>query len=342
MTKDVVRFRSKRELYEADSCEALKVAVRRGETELHAFGRGGYPGQQLPDHVLRQVRAVGFWSAPYDQRWGLDWHRNEGIEICYVSKGHAAFQVAGGEEHELKAGCVTVTRPWQMHRVGNPRITACTLHWLILDVGVRRPNQRWVWPPWLGLSDRDLYDLTTLLSTNEQPVWRGDSDIRDSYLRLAKLVQDGHADRDESRIRLQIGELLVALTELLRRAEPDLDRSLVSSERTVQLFLGSLATRLDEPWTLDTMAKECGLGRSQFAQYCQQLTNATPGRFLNNLRIDRAKDLLSSPMACSISDIAVQCGFGTSQYFATAFRKRTGIAPSDYRAVTRDRLEHAG
>jgi hypothetical protein len=42
-------------------------------------------------------------------------------------------------DYNLSRGNLTVTRPWQLHRVGNPNGTACRLHWIILDRGIRRP-----------------------------------------------------------------------------------------------------------------------------------------------------------------------------------------------------------
>ncbi len=334
MRSGVAVFRSDHELYHADTCEPLKRAVEQGETQLRAFARGAYPASvPLPDGVLREVRSVGYWDAPHDQAWGLDWHRNEGIEITYVSKGNVAFAVEQ-QEYELRAGDITITRPWQLHRVGDPDITACTLHWLILDVGVRRPNQEWRWPSWLGLSERDLGDLTVLLSRNEQPVWPGNGEVGGCFERLGELLRQGRPEESESRVRLLIGELFVALTELLRRAEPELDSSLTSTERTVRMFLSSLERRLDEPWTLDAMARACGLGRSRFSHYCQQITNSTPAEYLSYLRIRRAQELLSSRPELSVTEVALDCGFGTSQYFATAFRKHTGNSPTEYRLVT--------
>lgn len=332
MRSGVARYRSDHELYESDSCEALRSAADRAEVTFRAFARGAYPGQVTPDHVLRQVQTVGYWNAPYQQSWGLDWHRNEGIEITFVSHGNVAFQVEGHREQLLNVGDLTITRPWQRHRVGNPQIAACALHWLILDVGVRRPNQPWLWPSWLCLAERDIRDLTTLLSNNEEPVWRGDREIRDCFLRLADVIDHHDPVTAESRVRLLIGELLMALTDLLRRAEPDLHPSLTSTERTVRLFLAALESRLDEPWTLDGMAHACGLGRSRFTHYCQQTTNATPVNYLNELRVLQAKQLLRDDTARSVTDIAISCGFGTSQYFATVFRKHAGETPSDYRA----------
>jgi AraC family L-rhamnose operon regulatory protein RhaS len=33
----------------------------------------------------------------------------------------------------------------------------------------------------------------------------------------------------------------------------------------------------------------------------------------------------------SVTEIALACGFNTSQYFATCFRKYSGCTPNDYR-----------
>ena len=78
--------------------------------------------------------------------------------------------------------------------------------------------------------------------------------------------------------RVRINELILALADLLERRTPALDPSLTSSERTVELFLARLEDELERPWTLDTMAAECGLGRTRFAHYCERLTNVTAAR----------------------------------------------------------------
>ncbi|MER3444669.1 MAG: AraC family transcriptional regulator, partial [Meiothermus sp.] len=132
----------------ADSCEPLKAAARRGEVGLSAWGHGLYPGHLLPEEVLPEVRSAGVWTAPKRQSWGLDSHCNEGIEFSLISKGKLGFEV-GERSWLLRTGHLTITRPWQYHRVGNPEVDAGTFHWLILDVGVRRPNQEWHWPEWL-------------------------------------------------------------------------------------------------------------------------------------------------------------------------------------------------
>lgn len=317
-------------VYAADTCEPVRAAVGRGELRLVALAHGTYPGRPLPPRLLPEICSVGFWDAPREQSWGLPWHRNEGIELTYVSRGSTGFSVRG-HSYSLRRGHLTITRPWQVHRVGNPRVGACRLHWLILDVGVRRPNQPWRWPPWVVLSPPDLRVLTTLLRHNEQPVWHVGGEVGRSFERLAAAVEQGPSPAVETRLKLEINGLLAAVLEILRHRRVPLDEHLSSNQRTVELFLSELGRNVEGPWTLEAMARQCGLGRSRFAHYCRLITNLTPRAYLTQLRVRAAARMLTERPDLNATEVALACGFPSGQYFATVFRRQTGLTPSDYR-----------
>ena len=151
-------YKAPDESFVADTCQTLVDAAQRGEVRIEALVHGHYPGRKLPGGELSGIKTVGYWDARGPQTWGLPSHRNEGIEITFLESGKLAFGI-GDQEHLLHADALTITRPWQTHRVGNPAVGPGKLHWLILDVGVRRPNQSWKWPAWIMLSgpDRGLY-----------------------------------------------------------------------------------------------------------------------------------------------------------------------------------------
>lgn len=52
--------------------------------------------------------------------------------------------------------------------------------------------------------------------------------------------------------------------------------------------------------------------------------------YLFRLRTERAKTLLRET-GIKVIDIAFECGFSSSQYFANTFRHATGMTPSEYR-----------
>lgn len=328
--KQPVSFRSRRELYHADTCDPLVAAARRGDLGLAAFGRGTYPGARLPPRSLPELCSVGVWDARADQPWGLGWHRNEGIELTYLAAGHLNFAV-DRDSFQLEPGDFTITRPWQKHRVGDPNVTASRLIWVILDVGVRRPNQAWRWPAWMLLEPSLLRPMTVKLRHNERPVWKADRNLARCFEDLAASCSQPFSPTHCTRVKLLLNGLWIALAGLLTTRRMKLDESLSSAERTVRLFLEELRARSDEPWTLAAMAEQCGIGRSSFSEYCRQQTNCTPIEYLTRCRLEHACQLLGSEPARSITDIALACGFQTSQYFATVFARKFGRSPRVWR-----------
>jgi len=314
--------------YYADTCEPLKAAAAAGELALAGWSRGSYPGRRLPANDLQELRSMGVWDAPWAQGWGLDLHCNEGIELTYLSRGSVAFEV-DRKAWTLRKGQFTITRPWQFHRVGDPAISPCRLIWVILDVKVRRPNQAWVWPPWLLFSAKDRTRLTRLLSHNEEPVWEADEPTARAFENLSELLESSTLDR--VKVKIRINELLVEVRECLERRHVVLRKEFSSSRRVVEIFLERLALHIDQPWTLATMAAKCGLSRSSFSAYCLELTNATPVAYLTRIRTEAALAMLRAPGARPITRIALACGFNSSQYFATQFRRRFGCGPSEWR-----------
>ncbi len=321
------------EKYRADSCRPLAEAVTRGTLTLQAVRHGHYPGHALRSSELPGIKMAGYWDTSTDQNWGLGWHRNEGIEFTFLDRGHLQF-AAGDKQWELRPDDMTITRPWQLHRVGNPNISTSRLIWLILDLGIRRPDQPWRWPEWVMLDSSDMDQLTDLLRHHEQPVWHATPEIRRCYQAIAHAVDDVCGARGISRLTLRINDLLLLIVDLLRERRPSLDQSLSTTRRTVELFLDDLKRHPEHlalRWTLEEMAASCGLGTTRFAEHVRALTNLSPGNFLTKARLEHARKLLLDKPCRLITDIALDTGFATSQYFATAFAARYGKSPREFR-----------
>ncbi len=318
--------------YHADSCDPLSIAVRNSSVELRALSRGTYPGMRLKDDELEGLRSVGYWDAKHPQSWGLEWHRNEGIELTYLETGTIDFALENNR-CKLQPGSMTITRPWQPHKVGLPNVGAGRLHWIIIDVGIRHPHQEWKWPRWLIISQKDKATLTQFLSQNEQPVWKSSPEIQNCFKQIAKTVAMYQKNTGTSRLAVYINELLLLLLELFRTQKMTLSKSLTSARRSTELFLSALPSNVSEQWTLESMAETCGLGTTRFVHYCRQVTNCTPMEYLNRARTEKAADLLRTKKEMSITDIAFEAGFSTSQYFATVFRKHYKCTPAMYRKM---------
>ncbi len=325
-------YKTRRAHYEIDRCEPQNRAIETGKINFHALTKGHYPGTPVPENILSGLNSIGFWNAGGTQDWGLDAHRNEGVEIMFLETGTMGFS-ADEKKYNLRAGHFTITRPWQLHKLGAPNIGPGRLHWLILDVGVRRPHQPWHWPDWIVLTKEDLAELTRKLRHNENPVWNATPAISQSFRELARTVEAWDQPHAVSRLAANLNQLFLGILDALSEQQTKETPSLTSRQRTVELFLKEVETNpatSQEPWTITTMAEHCGMGVTAFSKYCREIVNAGPMEFLNQCRLDRAATLLRENAELSVTDIAMSCGFNSSQYFATRFRQRFHASPSRF------------
>jgi AraC family L-rhamnose operon regulatory protein RhaS len=323
--------------YYPDACKPLTSAWKEGKIQVDALSRYNYPGYQLEPKMIQGVCSIGYWNAQTPQEWGLDWHRNEGLEITFLESGTMPYLLEGGH-YAMLPNDLTITRPWQSHKVGNPNIGIGKLHWLILDVNVRQPHQEWKWPSWIMLSNNTLQKLTEALRQNEQPIFKVNSDIRRCFQKIGQIIHELSINSSklsinsaESWIKIYVNVLLMLLSELLQNENYVLNESLTKSVRTVELFLKEFNENYFEPWTLESMSSHAGLGVTQFTHYCKQLTNRTPMQYLNSIRLLAAQRCLVANPKMSIKEICYDCGFTSTQYFSTLFSKHFGCSPSAYR-----------
>ena len=116
-----------------------------------------------------------------------------------------------------------------------------------------------------------------------------------------------------------------------RTSDIPLDASLSSSLRTVEMFFEGLPLALGQEWTVPRMARQCGLGVTHFVHHCKRVTNMTPLQYLNHCRLEAAGRLLGEQSDRSVTEIALDCGFTSPQYFATVFGQHYGCSPREYR-----------
>jgi AraC family transcriptional regulator len=84
------------------------------------------------------------------------------------------------------------------------------------------------------------------------------------------------------------------------------------------------------PLPLNDIAAAANLSPFHFLRVFKLVTGQTPHRFLNTVRVDRARRYLERG-DLSITEIARLCGFASPSRLAIAFRQTTGVSPSAYR-----------
>jgi AraC family transcriptional regulator len=92
---------------------------------------------------------------------------------------------------------------------------------------------------------------------------------------------------------------------------------------------------LAEEISLAALAELVDLSLYHFARVFKHSFGVPPHHYHMVRRMDRAKSLLQRP-ALSVTQIGVEIGFRETGSFTKAFRRFTGLAPTEYRRLRQD------
>jgi AraC-like DNA-binding protein len=83
---------------------------------------------------------------------------------------------------------------------------------------------------------------------------------------------------------------------------------------------------------MKSVADSCGVSDRYFRKLFKQHMESTPQEYCNNLKINKAVELLSN-RGIAIKEIAYMAGYSTPQYFYRVFKKAFGFTPKQYRNI---------
>lgn len=86
----------------------------------------------------------------------------------------------------------------------------------------------------------------------------------------------------------------------------------------------------NEDLSLGEVAAHLGISVPYLTVVLRQETNRRFGTHLLELRMEKAKELLCTTFL-SVNEIAERVGYSSPAYFATCFKKYTGVSPAVYR-----------
>lgn len=91
-----------------------------------------------------------------------------------------------------------------------------------------------------------------------------------------------------------------------------------------------MRAHLDRNLGLDEIAAVAHLSPFHFARMFKQTTGVPPHRFLSQLRLDTARQLLAQGRL-PLAEVALVCGFASQASFSRAFKQATHLTPGEYR-----------
>mgnify|MGYP005766408459 CR=1 FL=1 len=131
-----------------------------------------------------------------------------------------------------------------------------------------------------------------------------------------------HHYRDET-FFLEAGEkIILSYSHLICAAGPQTSY--------IEKACDYIKNNLDQELTLEIVAQNIYISNSYLSQHFKNITGQKFSEYVSNQRIILARNLLLTT-ELKIDEIAQKCGFLSSTYFSTVFKKRTQFTPSHFR-----------
>lgn len=94
-------------------------------------------------------------------------------------------------------------------------------------------------------------------------------------------------------------------------------------------MVARMKAHLEDPVPLAEIVTASGYSRRHVERMFLSVLGETPGDFYRGLRLDHARNLLSTT-EMTLIEVAVACGFSTVAHFSKSFRARFGVAPTKF------------
>ncbi|MEV0155450.1 AraC family transcriptional regulator [Micromonospora sp. NPDC050686] len=103
-------------------------------------------------------------------------------------------------------------------------------------------------------------------------------------------------------------------------------------ERAVEHVIEAIHENYGEELCIDDLARTARYSKFHFTRIFQRTTGLTPGRFLSAVRLQKAKQLLTST-SLTVTDISHMVGYTSVGTFSSRFAYSVGVPPRTYRRL---------
>lgn len=235
------------------------------------------------------------------------------LEIHGIQHGQLHWELKG-MEYSLKAGDCFFILPGEPHGGLRSFMEPCRHFFLQIHVPTGRKDP---------VLKRLLAGLTRLPTRQ----FRGNKTIQSRFDQIFRECERPQKHSSTA----QRCNLVLFLIDFLRLGTCNTEASARPAfSAPIRRTLDHVRKNIENPATVGEMRRASGLCRSEFFRRFQEETGASPNQYLLWERLESAKKLLAHK-GTHVTDVAHRLGFGSSQYFATVFRRHTGLSPNAFR-----------
>lgn len=261
---------------------------------------------ELPEVGKLQVKNAA-WPMPMESH-------PDAVEFLLLRSGCKQIQVED-RLYEMQGGDLLVVFPGERHGAEDFVQNRTSLAYLLMAVPTEVPR-------FCMLEEEERSALWEQLKLLKGRMLKVSPSVCRTMDRLFDHVNTG-LPLERARIRT---ELMRFLFQILEEAGEE-NKSLPADIAAVIRYIREAREEMPD---IAKMAALVNLSESRFKQKFKQATGIPPAEFTVREKIRESQTLLKDP-ARTVTSIAMELGFSSSQHFSVLFRKYTGLSPIQYR-----------
>ena len=187
------------------------------------------------------------------------------------------------------------------------------------------PENIYCYSEWHGNPEIEVVYLSCFMHYEsfryEPQLLQADENTKNDILQIAEHLSLGQSEMLEAYSRFY---------KLLQRVLPEMKRSEIEFDKTMQSAIEYLTDHFNEHFSVAQLAKRCCVSESTLYHLFRTELGQTPVHFLNSIKINIAIEYLENSQY-SVSSISEMVGFRSENHFRKVFADFTGTTPLKYR-----------
>ncbi len=249
-------------------------------------------------------------------------HHHDYFELSYVAFGKIQHQLDTGETVHLEKGNICIITPGVSHYCIIEDSDTIVLNFaLSIDVFNRTF--------FLFMLNNDIIGSFFLNYILENPESRNKLLIRSEYNKysdslIERIIEENYSDNPYASINIK-SLLVLFFSEQLSMSFSQTKRYSPRVEKIISYMVSEISTI-----TLKETASHFNMHPNYLSAYIKKETNRTFADIISDIRIAKARYLLTNP-ALTLEKISSVLGYAETASFCNMFKKRMGQTPSQFR-----------
>ena len=242
-------------------------------------------------------------------------HQNH-MELAFIVSGHGRYRIAD-RLYDVEEGDLLILNPGVYHQslVSDPQHPATEF--------------------FVGLSDFCFEGMqANSLELDSMPIYKTSPELKQRLMRLCLSMgaeKDAeHAGRYFMMQSYLVQYVLYILRDVQETATPGSRCAIesVNKNEIVSKIMQYFEEHYPEKISLDIISENMYVSPFYISKIFKSVTGDTPIRYLINVRLDKARELLKTHPELSVHEIAEMVGYEDAYHFSKLFKKRFGASPS--------------